>query len=106
MSERFIQVSQLLVRFVAGINLTVFGLALASQRFSHSVANSRLSEFVFYWAIVSSVILPVIVVFEFRMMRRSKVEKRAIWIDSLLAGSWFLLLWGAVFHAFRHYAIF
>jgi hypothetical protein len=104
-SGRFVHASQLLVRSVAGINLVVFGWSLSDPRFSHLIANSPMSGFIFYWAVASSVILPILVGLEFKAMRAGNIAKRAMWIDGCLAGFWFLLLWGSVFYAFTHYAI-
>jgi hypothetical protein len=48
------------------------------------------------WYFVSSIALPLYVVFELVWMFRKKAESRAILIDALFAGGWFCLWWIAL----------
>lgn len=103
MGGRILKLSHLLVRTIAIANLLIFGFTIASPRYSHAIANSRVGGFLVDWAIATALVLPIVVVLERIFKGRMTESGSAWWIDFGLTVSWCALLCGTVFYAFGHY---
>jgi hypothetical protein len=110
MAERMQQFSHTVVRVVAVITLTNLGITAACEGYfsthCHALANSPFGQFMTFWTIATSSLLPLYVAFEFWWMRRNKVAMAALWVDAALAIACFLGYVGIVRYAFGHYAMF
>src|ERR1700688_342092 len=109
MAERTQQLSHTVVRVVAVITLTHLGITAACEGYSsthcHAFANSPLGQFMTFWTIATSLLLPLYVAFECSWMRKNKVARGALWVDAALAIACFLGFVGIVRYAFGHYAM-
>ena len=93
MTERSLSctLSHVLVRLTATLNLLHFGAAEFSHQYFQAVGHGWRGELAVKWALVSSLLLPVVVAIE-AFTPRANHGRRAVWIDAA-----FVLLWLLVF---------
>ena len=100
------KLSHLVVRVIVAINILHLSLS-----FYHPYFQAGLRLFPqggdIYWMFASSILLPLYVAFEtWWMYRAEPSQKRALLIDWLLAGLWFVTVWAVVLHSlYRYYPI-
>jgi hypothetical protein len=97
------KLSHLAVRVIVAINILHLSLSFYHPYF---LAGLRLfpQGGDIYWMLGSSILLPMYVSFEtWWMYRVEPSQKRALLIDWLLAGLWFVTVWAVVLHSLHRY---
>jgi hypothetical protein len=98
-------VSHRWVRLVASANFLQLGLEMAFPSYFHLSTRGELGNLLDFWFAASSLLLPAYVGFQVWWMRRSPTERRALWVDAVLAVAWFVFLWGGTFYTLFHSTI-
>jgi hypothetical protein len=98
------RISHLALRLIATVNIAHLFFAtisqnyfLAAKRFFHSADVT--------WMIVSSIVLPLYVLFEIWWMRGtgpSPAKRKELLLDTGISVVWFLICWGFVLYSWTH----
>lgn len=101
------RLSHLALRLIVTINIAHLSLSFNPAYFQAIKPIFR-NGFDIKWMLVSSVILPLYVLFEMWWMLRtgsSSLKTRGLLIDGALALAWFLMCWGFVLYSWSYFTI-
>lgn len=96
--------TRFLFRILASLTLAGIILTVTLPRYSAAVANSRFGGFASVWLFVFSTLAPLYAIAEVMQLRYHTNDRTALWVDSMIAASCFLLFWGVMLYAFTHHA--
>jgi hypothetical protein len=100
------RLSHTFLRLLLSLNLAVWIIDILSPRYAHALANAPLNNLFGRWLLISTIALPLCVGAEVSWMWNADGERRALWIDGILALVWFLLFWIRILYLFTHRVLF
>jgi hypothetical protein len=99
------EISHLLVRLVAIVNLTHLTVAALYPGYYQILRRLQLDDILSVWEFASTFILPLYVSLEACWMWKINSEHKELLIDAVLALAWFFVWWGAILYTFTHRTI-
>ena len=100
------RLSHTVVRSLAVLNIGIWLIDMASPRYAHALANAPQNKFFVGWLFISTLALPLCTGIEVVWMRTAHGERRALWIDGILAVAWAVFFWIRVLYGFTHSVLF
>ena len=98
--------SHAVLRLFVSLNFVVWMIDILSRRYAHTLANGPSNKFTVGWLFISTIALPLYAGAEVLWMWSADGERRALWVDGMLAVAWFLFFWIRVLYAFTHSVLF
>jgi len=84
----------------------VWTVDILSPRYTHALANGPSNKFIVGWLFISTIALPLYAGAQFLWMWSADGERRALWIDGMLALAWFLFFWIRMPCLLAHHVLF
>jgi hypothetical protein len=100
------RLSHILVRLLALLNIGIWIIDIALPRYAHALANAPKNKSLVGWLFISTIALPLCTGVEVAWMRSVYGERRALWIDGILAAAWAAFFWIRVLYLFTHRVLF
>ena len=100
------KLSHALLRLLVLFNIGVWIIDIASPRYGHALANAPQNKLFVGWLFISTIALPLCTGIEVVWMRRAYGERRALWIDGILAVAWAVFFWVRILYLFTHRVLF
>lgn len=94
------------LRLLVSLNVAVWIIDILSPRYAHGLANGPLNKFIVGWLFISTIALPLYTGAEVLWMWSADGERRALWIDGILALVWSLFFWIRTLYLFTHRVMF
>ncbi len=95
--------AHIIIRSACLLTAGNYTLALIYKPYFNLVGYGLTGRLLTEWDMISTIFIPAVVLLLALIERGDKRQRKAIWIDAIVAVLWFVYFWGSVYYAFSHY---